>query len=280
MSDGSVDAPVPRTRSVQADDGVTIVYDDWGPQEGDAVLLCHGLAAAGAQMNDDAAFFAAHGFRVLVPDLRGHGRSGKARSDDADGYSFARMGRDMLGVLDDAGVANVHWVGNSLGGILALSLLEQDEARFRTLATFGTAYGQQLPGWTPLLFPLTHALLGRRLKAWLTAALTTRNQAARPLVARLVAASDPQVGRQIAIHACRYDFTAAACAATVPILLLRGGRDTAVNAALAPTLEAMRTRTNFTLVDLPEGGHCANLDATDLWRETLTHFWRRSGTGV
>ena len=44
----------------------------------------------------------------------------EARSDDADGYSFARMGRDMIGVLDDAGVANVHWVGNSLGGILAL----------------------------------------------------------------------------------------------------------------------------------------------------------------
>lgn len=269
------DPSPPRTNSFRAEDGVSIFYEDWGPQDGEAVLLCHGLAAASAQFREDAAFFAARGFRVLVPDLRGHGRSGKAGPDDADGYAFTRMGRDMLGVLDSAGVANVHWVGNSLGGIIALSLLERDGARFRTLATVGTAYRQQLPSWTPAMFPLAQALLGARLKARLTAALTTRNRTARLLVARLVAASDPQVGRQIAIQACRYDFTTAARETAVPMLLLRGGRDTAVNTALKPTLEAMRKKNGFTLVDLPEGGHCANLDAIDAWREALLGFWHR-----
>ena len=57
--------------------------------------------------------------------------------------------------------------------------------------------------------------------------------------------------------------------------MLRGARDRAVNAALGSTLSAMRGRPNFTLVELPTGGHCANLDATDAWREALLAFWSR-----
>lgn len=60
------------------------------------------------------------------------------------------------------------------------------------------------------------------------------------------------------------------------MLLLRGGRDAAVNAALAPTLETMRDRSGFALADLPKGGHCANLDATNAWRAALLDFWRRA----
>src|SRR5690606_2037591 len=137
------------------------------------------------------------------------------------------------------------------------------------LATFGTAYRQQLPSWTPAIFPMAQALLGARLKGWLTAALTTRNQTARLLVARLVAASDPQGGRQIAIQACRYDFPTAPRETAVPMLALRGGRDVAINTALKPTLEAMRKKNGFTLVELPDGGHCANLFAR---REALRDF--------
>lgn len=271
-----MDAPASRTNSFRTDDGVAIHYQDWGPQEGETVLLCHGLAAAGAQFRDDASFFAARGFRVLVPDLRGHGRSGKARPNDVHGYAFTRMARDMLGVLGHAGVAHAHWVGNSLGGILGLALLERDSGRFTSLATFGTAYRQHLPGWTPALFPLAQAVLGARLRARLTAVLTTRNRAARPLVAELVAASDPQVGRQIAIHACNYDFTSVARRTAVPMLLMRGELDTAVNTSLAATLKPMLEKAAFTLVDLPQGGHCANLDATAPWRDALLGFWRRS----
>ncbi len=58
------------------DDGVRIAYDDLGPRAGVPVVLCHGLAAAGVQLAADAGYFAALGLRVLVPDLRGHGRSG------------------------------------------------------------------------------------------------------------------------------------------------------------------------------------------------------------
>lgn len=255
-------------------DGVAIVYDDFGPRDGAPVLLCHGLAAAGEQLAADAEYFAGLGYRVLVPDLRGHGRSGKPDPMSAAGFSIARMARDLVDLLEHAGVGPVHWVGNSLGGILALQLLPEHEERFRTLATFGTAYRLTLPPWGARLIPWSHRLLGTGLVAGLTALTTTRNAAARPLIAKLVGQFDPEVGRFVAENLTDYDLIASGVGASLPILLLRGGRDGAVNAALGPTLAAMRGRPNFTLVEVPEGGHCANLDATDTWRAALLGFWR------
>ncbi|MHB1104299.1 MAG: alpha/beta fold hydrolase [Devosia sp.] len=257
------------------DDGVAIVYDDLGPRDGVPIVLCHGLAAAGEQLEADAHYFAGLGYRVLVPDLRGHGRSGKPAPLSAAGFSIPRMAADLVAMLDDAGVDPVHWVGNSLGGILALELLPRQPARFRTLATFGTAYRLSLPRWGARFIPLGYALFGPRLIAGMTAWGTTRAPSARPLIEKLVARFDPQVGRCVAENLSNYDLIANAVAATLPILMLRGGRDAQVNAALGPTLKAMQGRPNFALVEVPEGGHCANLDATEVWRTELLKFWRR-----
>lgn len=255
------------------DDGVRIVYDDLGPRDGVPVVLCHGLAAAGEQLAEDAACFAGLGYRVLVPDLRGHGRSGKPVPLTPGAFSIPRMAADLLGVLDHAGAGPVHWVGNSLGGILALQLLGQHAARFRTLATFGTAYRLSLPRWGAALIPLSYGLFGPRLNGWFGARLTTRDAAARPVIEKLLARFDPGVGRLVAGNLTNYDLLGNAKAATLPILMLRGGRDSAINAALGPTLEAMQGRPNFTLVELPEGGHCANLDATEKLQAELLKFW-------
>lgn len=255
------------------DDGVRLVYDDLGPREGTPVVLCHGLAAAGEQMAADARYFAGLGHRVLVPDLRGHGRSGKPVPLSAAAFSIPRMAADLLAMLDQAGVGPVHWVGNSLGGILALQLLPIQAGRFRTLATFGTAYRLSLPRWGARFIPLGYGLLGPGLTGRLTAWGTTRAPAARPVIQRLVARFDPLVGCFLAENVARYDLIPNALAATLPILMLRGGRDQQVNAALGPTLAAMQGRPNFTLVELPEGGHCANLDATGAWRAELLRFW-------
>jgi pimeloyl-ACP methyl ester carboxylesterase len=73
----------------------------------------------------------------------------------------------------------------------------------------------------------------------------------------------------------RYDLIGEASRATLPILMLRGGRDLAVNSGLGGTIAAMRGRPNFTLVELPLGGHCANLDVPETFRTTLLQFWER-----
>ena len=62
-------------------DGVTIAYADAGSRSGDAVLLLHGMMVGSKSWNtmsvvDD---LLENGFRVIAPDVRGHGRSSKPR---------------------------------------------------------------------------------------------------------------------------------------------------------------------------------------------------------
>lgn len=262
-------------------DGTRLVYAAYGPVDAaGTVLFVHGLAAAGRQFMADARHFSAHGLRVLVPDLRGHGESGMAVDrDDPEGFSVLTLAGDLVAVLDDAGAAHVHWVGNSLGGIVGLYLLPQIPERLASFAMFGTAPRLALPALVPAMIPLLFRLLGRSLTAELTARQTTRDPEARKLIASILRAFDPEVGAAVARHVRSYDLSANVLAHTGPMLIMRCGRDHAVNRALTPYLERLAARPNIRIVALPEGGHCANLDATAAFRTALTEFWQTLPSG-
>jgi 3-oxoadipate enol-lactonase len=53
-------------------------------------------------------------FRVIRYDRRGHGKSGVPRGP----YSMERFGRDVLAVLDDLNVDEVHWSTEAVVGFL------------------------------------------------------------------------------------------------------------------------------------------------------------------
>lgn len=257
-----------------SDDGVRLVYDDIG--EGKPIVLCHGLAASAEQFAADADYFRALGFRVLLPDLRGHDRSGTPWEIVPANFSIARLAQDLLAMLDHARVDTVHWVGNSLGGIVALEMLPA--RRFLSLATFGTAYSLDLPriGGHNLI-RAAYGLFGKNIVSDVTATMTSSDPAARALITRVLQKVNPKVTTVLANVLTKYDLIDNALETDVPILLLRAGKDASVNRALAPTLAAMAGEPHFTLKDLPEGGHCANLDATAAFRQELLAFWSAAG---
>lgn len=260
----------------RSSDGVEIFYEDFGAADGEPIVLCHGLAAAGLQFHADAEYFSARGYRVLVPDLRGHGYSGVPEPMGEAGFSISRMARDLVEMLDDAGIESVDWVGNSLGGILALSLLGTDRARIGSLATFGTAYTLDLPSFLPHMLPLVYSALGPTLTAAITARSTSRDREAQELIASILRRFKPHAGKAVGAHVRKYDLIANAQAYDGPILLIKGGLDNAVNLALPRTIAAMQEHTDFTVLDIPEGGHCLNLDAPEKFHAILEGFWARN----
>ncbi len=87
----------------------TLVYDDHpGPAERAPVLLLHGLGSSARDWEYQLPALLGR-YRLLVPDLRGHGRSGKPRG----GYSMAGFADDCAALLDRLGCGPVHLVGIS-----------------------------------------------------------------------------------------------------------------------------------------------------------------------
>ncbi len=97
--------------------GLRLCLCTWGPKEGPLVLCLHGILEQGAAWSEVAIRLAQKGYRVIAPDLRGHGRSDRV----AKGGSYNLI--DFLGDIDAivevlAGKAFT-LVGHSLGSVVA-----------------------------------------------------------------------------------------------------------------------------------------------------------------
>jgi pimeloyl-ACP methyl ester carboxylesterase len=97
-----------------ASDGVELAYRELG--QGRPVLLLHGLFSD-ADMNwikfGHAARIARDGFRVIMPDLRAHGLSG--RPHGSEHYPTGILARDLRELIQHLGVVEFDLGGFSLG---------------------------------------------------------------------------------------------------------------------------------------------------------------------
>lgn len=83
---------------------------------GGTVLLLHGKNFNGYYWKDVIPFLTEAGFRVIVPDQVGWGRSAKPNIH----YSFHLLAANTKKLLDTLGVPQVHVIGHSMGGMLAV----------------------------------------------------------------------------------------------------------------------------------------------------------------
>lgn len=94
-------------------DKVSLFYKDWGPRDGSPIVLLHGWPLTGDTFDDLAVALADDGYRSIVPDRRGFGRS----DQPWDGYDYDTFARDVDAVLADAGITGPFAVaGFSMGG--------------------------------------------------------------------------------------------------------------------------------------------------------------------
>jgi pimeloyl-ACP methyl ester carboxylesterase len=104
----------PQTHFWTASDGVELAYHELG--EGKPVILLHGLFSD-ATMNwikfGSAERIAAAGFRVIMPDLRAHGLSGKPH--EAEYYPKGILARDLKELIAHLALDEFDLGGFSLG---------------------------------------------------------------------------------------------------------------------------------------------------------------------
>jgi lipase len=90
---------------------------EWGDRSAPAIVCLHGVTAHGRRFRKLAEERLARRFRVLAPDLRGHGFS-----DWEPPWTFSTHAHDVLETLDSLGVHRATFLGHSFGGRLVLEL--------------------------------------------------------------------------------------------------------------------------------------------------------------
>ncbi|MDA1186187.1 MAG: alpha/beta hydrolase [Proteobacteria bacterium] len=106
---------------------------EWGVgQTGPVVVCVHGLTRNSSDFQALAQALSADGMRVLAPDIVGRGNSDWL--NDPQYYRIDQYCQDILAMVRQLQLGPVFWVGTSMGGLIAMSILG---AFFKDLAEHG-----------------------------------------------------------------------------------------------------------------------------------------------
>ncbi|HEV2250923.1 MAG TPA: alpha/beta fold hydrolase [Candidatus Limnocylindria bacterium] len=110
---------------------------EFGPSAGRTVVALHGVTGL-AQVFRRLAH-RMPGFRLVAPDLRGHGESGKEPPWDLSVHL-----RDIRETLDAMGISRAPFIGYSFGGRLAVEMLAAERSRIEKLVLLEPALQMQI----------------------------------------------------------------------------------------------------------------------------------------
>ena len=96
--------------TITTNDGTRIFYKDWG--SGRPVVLSHGWPLTADAWDAQMVFLAAHGYRVIAHDRRGHGRS----TQTFDGNDMDHYAADLAALTEALDLRDAVHVGHSTGG--------------------------------------------------------------------------------------------------------------------------------------------------------------------
>lgn len=162
--------PVEWAKGAVDQDGNTIVYTDLGPADGPVIVLVHGMISDSTTWARAAHGLAAAGFRVIAPDLLGHGESSKPADG---GYLLPDFANSLQRLLTELGTGPVTVVGHSLGGAIVMQLAKDHPELVRRLVLVSAGgIGRRIhPVFRAVTLPGVHPLfrvtLNRRTSALL-----------------------------------------------------------------------------------------------------------------
>lgn len=257
-------------------DDVRLACRDFGG-EGQPVLLLHGLAGYAGEWAPTASWLTMR-CRVVALDARGHGRSERAPED----VSRAAQVADAAFVIEQLGLAPVVLVGQSVGGLPALSLaatrpelvsglvlIEASPAGGGTMPSDASQVGEALRQWPVPFTSRAQALefferrFGGRLaaEAWVDG-LQQREDGWWP---RFEVDVMVRTLREAVVKPSWDEWERIIC----PTLAVRGG-DGALDADLAQ--EMIDRLPAAKLVEIADAGHDVHLDRPREWRKALSDF--------
>jgi 3-oxoadipate enol-lactonase/4-carboxymuconolactone decarboxylase len=236
--------------------GLTVHVLQDGPPGAPVLVLLHSLGT-NAHVWDEQVAALARSFRVIRPDLRGHGLTGCTQGP----YSMALFAADLAGLLDALGVTAAHIGGISIGGLIAQAFAAAHPERALSLLLVDTALAiPPAQSWTDRaalvraegISAIADAVIAR----WVTPAFldAPATQGLRAMLLRT-----PVEGYAAAAEAiAAADFTASTAKLDVPALVIVGSQDQSTPVASAEALH--RALAGAALVVVKDAAHIPTVE--------------------
>jgi 3-oxoadipate enol-lactonase len=212
-------------------------------------------------------------YRVLRYDTRGHGRT----SAPPGPYSLEQMADDVRGLLSALGVAQTHFVGISMGGMIGQIFALKYPSMVRSLILCSTTSRYPAGARTAWeerirtveakgMEPLVELALDR----WFTAPFRERRQDVMDGVRAMIQNTPPQ-GYIGCCHAIpTIDVTDRLGEVRCPALVISGEEDPGTPVAMAQNIHAALPSSELAI--LPSASHLCNLEQQDAFNRILLGF--------
>jgi 3-oxoadipate enol-lactonase len=236
------------------------------------IVFAHSLACNSAMWKGQAAEFARR-YRVLLFDTRGHGRS----SAPETGYAFDDLVADTESLLTSLGIDHPHFVGLSMGGMLAQAFALKHPNRLRSLIIADSV--SQWPSGTALVFEsrvelarqegmqaVVEATLGR----WFTPPFHKSNPADIAEIARQIAMTPINGYAGCSYSIPRINFTSQLGSIGAPILVLVGKDDPATTVIMAQQIHAATPGSSLVIIE--RASHLSNVEQPAAFNAAVQKF--------
>jgi len=219
--------------------------------EGPSVLLVHTAGQSGVQWRRTSAALAAAGYRVIVPDLPGHGRSEPC--PDGPVEDLGAYAEWLLRLLDALGAERFNVMGCSIGGKITLDLACR--ASDRIDAAISMAGVAQLPGMSEasqrreLEDSASPSRSDRTYLGTLAAVGARMSEADARLVAAMHRREDPVVSTSDLVAWSRHDIVDQLGRITCPLHVVGGLEDYWVRPDLVRATASAVPHARLTMLD-------------------------------
>jgi 3-oxoadipate enol-lactonase len=254
--------------------GRRIAYDLIGQNSAPVLVCAHALAADSGMWAEAVPAALAQGVRVLRIDMRGHGGSDAVPGD----YTLGELANDIVAVLDAVGIARVHFLGLSIGGMIGEALAIHHGARVASLMLCESppaALKNAREIWTPRVAAVKAAnscapIADATMERWLTPAFAAHDPGRYRQIRDTVAATtaDGYCGCVAALS--NFDFTEQLPRLRVPALVLYGEDDKASSHEETQRLAALIPGGRF--VAFSGARHLPNVEDPDRFNKILTDW--------
>lgn len=235
------------------------------------LLLIHGVMVSGAMYEPVLPALKKH-YRVIVPDLRGHGHSGALPGP----YSVKQLARDLAQLLDDLQIDAVDILGYSQGGAVAQQFAYDYPERVDSLTlscTFAYSMLSRREQMESMISPWLIRILGVRRMGRLAIG-SGGGQRVPPEIAlwleEIIAAND-MTRMVVAVKEMNaFDSRAWMHQITCPTLVIAGAEDEAVSLEHAQMLAQDIPGAQLRVID--GAGHFLIFTHTDIFVEAVKAF--------